>query len=557
MLHKHALPFLITLLSLSFGSAVWLAFRAPIFVDDAHWLIQNSRALYDNLHIINLYPQCISNFAQSVPWPLLPGRIFASLFHPETLIGIRYFGLIKYLLCVVLVASAIWLLFEKRPAFWLILCAVVVLLSLGSLPLIMTMNRPESSILIGMCLMLLIPLMSVRLATPSGLIYAISIYLCVLSWLFSTHPKVQILIPAALLATSMFSIQDQRRRILLLVAVGSICISSVMLWKNHSTCPDYTMIETRLSWHSVLPQDITNKPDAAIRQIAQNIKETYTHFAPAIQTTKRYIGFFTVTGTTAIYQNAYTAINAINVILFLCVLILLGISIVTRLRWHHRNSNWKHTSWLMLALAIMLPAMLVILTLKHSHAKEGGMIIGTLLLACSLCIWLNGWHIKYAGVVRHTFMVLIPLGILNHALFFDQWNTLFQHTANPTLTKHGYFEADNRFQTIFDSVERNQAIIKAATACNINASNAKHLVVDDYTYMPFYKTFQPFYGRTLFLWGVPNKDYIGFLYKTGSDGVVTLCSSLPKRLKPLALENNGICCISKQRLQQPLIHNTH
>lgn len=546
MLYKHALPFLIALLSLSFGMVLWLAYQAPLFVDDAHWLIQNSRIIHDGFKIINLYPQCTGNFVQGIPWPLIPGRAFAALFHPDTLIGIRYLGLVKYLLSIGCIAFIIWLLFDKKLPYVLALGGVTALLSLGSLPIIMTLDRPETSIILGICLMILAALAGSRTQSAPHLALTACLYICVLSWLFSTHPKAQSLIPAALVAACVFNISNRHLRMAFIAGVAILSISSVMLWKNHTSCADYPKVEQRLGWHSVIPKDFTNNPTAATGQIIENIQSSYQNYSPAWQTTASYLGFFTVDDVSTVPLPFYKLANAINTIIIAGIVMFLITGSGRCLLQHNRRAML----WSLLAWCILMPALLVILTLKHSHMKEGGLIVATLLLSGMLLLWLNKWQEKHLGLAKRICIILIPISIVNHGLFAAQWHSLFEHTATPAPAEHGYFSNDSRFQTIFDSRERNLSIIKAAEACSISTSAASHLVVDDYTYMPFKNTFQPFYGRTLFLWGVPDNDYIAFLNRTQSDGVVTLCQSLPKPLRMLATENDGICCISKQTLQQ-------
>lgn len=554
-MHK-ALSILAVITLISFAIIYLMVFKAPLFVDDAHWPIQSGRVLFDSLKMISLYPQCTSNFVWTVGWPLLPGRIFTSLVHPENLISIRISGMAKYLVCIGLLSGIAYWLFEKKVPFLLFLGSTAALLSIGFLPVIMTLNRPETSIVIGSLLLVACTLISkqynMKSFQPMCWVMA---YLAVTSWLLSMHPKTQALIPAIWLLAYSASLPSRKIKILIFVGLIAISIASIQLWRTHSDCLDYPNVETMLKNYSVVPDDLQERPVYFKDKLMENLKRSPERYLPAYAHSEKYLGFMPQAGhPNQANRPLLLFTNYVNLSLLVCLFYTMFIASVFHLKDEFKLS-WKPVSWKwLLPLALFLPVVVIVLMRQSfSVTKETGMFICFFWFALIWYAAANGWHHRFRKTIITLCGIIMLCGILNHIAFYQGWHGFFEYTGNPKNFRHGHYAHDpyNRLQAIFDSPQRNQELLKLAGRCNIKPDNTTHhLVVDDWTYMPFYKTFQPFYGRTLFQHGVPGNDFITFLRQTDSDGVVALCSNLPQQLRPLAINQDGLCCISKERLNQ-------
>src|SRR5690606_15190056 len=141
---------------ISFAMVFWMVRTGPVFHDEIHWQLQNAHLNYDGYKLVNLYAVCVSNFTWPVPLLLLPGRIFASLFHPENLMQLRILGMVKYLVCIGLFSLFAYKVLEKKYRFIMVLAVIIAVLSIGFLPTLLIYARPESSILIGVLFILLL-----------------------------------------------------------------------------------------------------------------------------------------------------------------------------------------------------------------------------------------------------------------------------------------------------------------------------------------------------------------------------------------------------------------
>jgi hypothetical protein len=94
-----------------------------------------------------------------------------------------------------------------------------------------------------------------------------------------------------------------------------------------------------------------------------------------------------------------------------------------------------------------------------------------------------------------------------------------------------------------------ERILEVAKICKIAPdSSSQHVMIDFVTYLALKSTYQPY--RIVFAlhdFDQPEQLF-PFLKKAHSSGIVTLCRTLPENIRPYAQEENGVCCLSQDRI---------
>ena len=86
----------------------------------------------------------------------------------------------------------------------------------------------------------------------------------------------------------------------------------------------------------------------------------------------------------------------------------------------------------------------------------------------------------------------------------------------------------------------NKRITEFAAKCDIHFEyKNSHLIIDMFTYLPFKSSFQPEFVKHI------DNKIITFAKEHHSEGLITLCTSLPKDAQNISIKDNGLCCISK------------
>jgi hypothetical protein len=95
----------------------------------------------------------------------------------------------------------------------------------------------------------------------------------------------------------------------------------------------------------------------------------------------------------------------------------------------------------------------------------------------------------------------------------------------------------------YSGVERD--VLGAARLCGIgDPGGRRRLLIDDVSYFPFMRSYMPDHQFGLFAPMVTTKDKVGYLRRTGSDGIVASCSVLPPELRGRARRSGQFCCLA-------------
>lgn len=528
-------------LLLSFAVVFRMAMHGPVFADEAPWLMQNSHMLYDGGKMVNMYPSCESNFAVAVPWLMMPGRVFASLLHPDNLWGMRVESAVKYLLCIGLLAMVC------RKALgmgWLLaVSGVAAVMSFGFLPSIYLLDRPETSVMAGITLVVLMGF--VEAGTRWRKIALGVAYFCVLSWVFSTHPKIQAAFPALLVMAWFIGARifaSVAGRLVFMVASVVMMGSCMDLWKEHQTCPDSAEGTHYLKVHTLVPSQMFDEPAKALVVMGKNLADAGHKYFTSLRVNSSYLGIY---GMRMRMPAGWLRdmINGAVVMTVVGLLMALAVSVVAAAR-QGAQAAWPRS----LPFLLVLPPLMVVMTkLNMWSFWEIGFLLYMGVLALVLMVGQVQWHMRYPRGFQTALAVVMGVSVLSHGLLYAGWKGFYDDAGSARHVNGVYEHRGEKyfplhFQTMFDE-GREERIQAAAAMCGIALDGtSKHIVFDDWTYLSVYRSFQPFYGMYLFK-TAPREGVIAFLKRKESSGVVMMCSSLTPSLRALAQEKDGVCCV--------------
>ncbi len=535
----------------SFSLLLAMVAQGPVFTDETSWLLQTDHMLFDGWRMVNMYPTCESNFSWAIPWPMLPGRLFAGLLHPDTLVMMREQTAGKYLGCIGLLAAIMRQVFEGRMGRLMALGVSASVLSVGFLPVLYLFNRPEINIMLGFSALVLMALMAPKHRGRWQAAVFWAGYFFLLSWVFSQHPKVQALLPAVgvmawVMARQAFA---ARGRVVFLLMVGVMMLACVALWRVHQTCPDSPQVVAFLEHHTITPQQLWREPLHSLKLMVQNVSEAKNRYLKAIAPGTPFLLLYGVENQLA-PDSLLLGASALGV---RALLVLLGaVMMAAVLRVMEGRAGRKDAVLpLSLPLLILLAPLQVVATKNNIWSFwEAGYVFYLFLLSFVLLISGLRWHVLFPRIMAGMMVITVGVAVVSQVQFRASWAGFYARVESPQLRNGytgGFTEKDlfaNHFQGIFDGEQRRRRIETVAAQCHIPLDGSgQHIVFDDWTYMDTYRNFEPFYGNFLMVNPPEHESIMAFLKRKQSSGVIMLCSSLPPELKEQAVELEGVCCL--------------
>ncbi len=530
------------------------------YIDDVLSPISSARTGYDGWQAINIFPQCGSNSAVSVPWSLLPGRAWAWIVHDVTA---NFYIMRLISVCILLswIGYTAWFLklcFLPQCPLPYLVAGIICFTGLGTQTFAMVLNRPETAMIFMITLYVSLPFIVNKYVTPPRkLVVSVALVFCmVTSWFVSAHPKA--LFYAPLLFVSALYVCKWSR------AVGGVLAGVVALtcyqawasyWKLKMSCAD--SLKARHEWdNAALSTSLFFKDRAQFwAQLKHNLYNSDAYV------TNIFFPVKTVWLPPASYPPYGGLINIL-------IMIVIGLVLLWAVRIHTtvwttalKQRAWKHPVFT-LAPCLLAAAVAQCAIQSDKSFYNFSLVWVTLLLwagtiAAYLSVHTAYWqewetetkkgHRLLCALVGVSqcllLMTYIPAAV--HALKHASANGVIDNgvVENGDLTTSWGLISPAHYE------ERRERMLDAAQACHIPAdSSGKHIVVDHFTYLPLKQTYQPFFlVFRLHEFDEPHALFT-FLRIRGSSGLVTLCHTLPPQIRPYAKEQEGVCCISKEQI---------
>jgi hypothetical protein len=499
----------------------------PIYSDEFEWKLISSRFFLDQGKLIYLFPACLNSYVADTPLSWYPGRILDGLIYQGTHANalLRYLGLIQYIILIFLFwqIAKIQSKLNSVKSFLL----VVSFFSIGVLPILMIINRPEQPLLLYVTICVYLSVYQThkpcRFLTNSVFV---TLLFCVLSNLIiTTHPKGIYLLPVVFVAYR----QIVKSFVYLFVFLGITfwtVIQTIHVWSTRTTCSESPWLEELVKSFTLNPVKIFSEPELFLLQISKNIIRFYTYIQQMLFSTN--------------YQSQWlpslTASNSINYVLWiinsLCWISIATIFGTVGYRFVKKTFN-KVWACNQLGIALIFSVILVTVMQIAKNFYESALILPLLFLILLFLIHPQDETCR-KFISQVALPILLVIGCISsytrYILFIDhlpEWKSASQERATNQLHIENF----------------------AQNQCGINTF-ASGLVVDRQTYPTFWKHPFPVFISGLTGWYGTGTDYKITLNRLGSDGLVAMCTALPKELRDIGKEDSGVCCISKSSLEQ-------
>jgi hypothetical protein len=501
----------------------------PIYSDELLWKLINSRLLLDSGKLLYLFPGCATGISLDPPisWyplQLIDAVLYSDMTNPQVL---RYWGIASF---VAIVLYCAWVVrFNLRPAigYTATVGAVLAPLSLGVLPFLLVMNRPEQGLLMVMVCGCSIPVILEKRKLTALQIWiaaAVFIFLC---WLaVSTHAKGVFLLPALLLA-AFLAIRRWLPSLLVLAAAAFGAIETIKLWSMRTDCPESPFLTQVFRNQSLSPNDL----DQGLRHFLQLARDNVSNanrywqiagFKPEYQSFWLPSAETPQTSVETILNSAIPLCIAVGAaVLVLSALVSTAGAIRTRTLPDNRSliatslvicliglaAFQSGKNFYEAALALPLFAMVVMFSLTTTRLPAVALFGGPIILAI-------------VAVLAFTSELAIAFRFYPK---FSEW-------------RH---DLENR-------QPKQEMVRRLIESCGIEAdARTRHLLVDEFTYTLLWRTQEPYFLSLTNGWWATGIDEQRLVQDRNITGAVGACKFVSPKLWTSIKSEGEFCCAKR------------
>jgi len=522
----------------------------PVYTDEIVWKLLQGRYFYDGGRAGVAFATCGVR-SVALPWLLTPFRMFDSLIY-ENISGpamVRAIGIAQAGAAGLLIWYGLHRALHRVCSGRLLLCLVLAVLTLGIMPFLLILNRPEQVMLIGMVLFAIPPLLMP--ASPPRAIWADmglgALLALFCGYFFSAHPRAVFALPLVLVCIHhIFT----RRWVAVLVGVlvSIFCGVALLDWAGRTKCAD-PLIAYALALDSSLDAILQGEFTRFLlyftwRFLRDPAKFLYFSVLRMDQiSTENMIP----PGTTVWALAASVLAEAVLAGLMLAG----GVAfwLLARRAWRRWRVTtaevalacvWAFYGWAVLARATKASYEAALIEPVMAIAA-----LGSLWVARRRLVRLFGARgVRRAGALG--FAVLIGVSVFSQTVLIGT----YLPAARGAWAVGGYPVGQKFSVSTADYAVLRQKILATARRCGIEPVNTtRHPVLDELTvfamqpvYLPIIATYIDEQG-----WGKGIRDYRAFLAGVGSDGMVVGCQWVPEQLRGDAIQDGAFCCLPSFR----------
>lgn len=523
----------------------------PIQTDEITWGIINHRAIADDFNLISLMPQCLDfqSFSKPAPYLLYPYYFVNHylFFQFENPIWIRIIGVLRAVIFITL----LWIILkslsksfnlEKIKLFLLALA----LLSLEEIPLILTVYRPEQSLLLACSLMIFLALNhDLKLKKHfDWLLYILPALTTLLA--FPSHPKAIAILPIILACSAIFYYKKTNSKtITFITSIGIIgfALFCTRFWLYRMDCPNSPEILEVILRHSLPLNLIASDPIQFAKQtIGVFFNALYQDFSISIFLINRNdwipISLFDLNSILSVLYYILFAFSYITKIIIFFIALYLCTKIFWSLVCYKKISKKQ-----IISISIFTSILALMLISGNNRMFYLVSLQVPLLIILFLLCSDSEKILKFKKIIN----ILIIIALINLSFLIFRYFAYVGNTANQIgmITKYR--------QILFSPWEFNKEKTKVNKALEIcrfdNAHKVNRIVTDDFTYPYLKNSYMPFsfmYVTNMFAFGdnaYNHEKFFKFLNDFKSEGVFIDCRTAPDKLKNNMQQLNGYCCL--------------
>ncbi len=528
-----------------FSAVLFLACFSPIYPDEIYYRLLNSRLFRDEGRLLMMVPQCLTVAA---PWFWLPERLIEwALYGRLTdLLAFRFIGVALFLLWIGVMVGTAKVVMGKGFSFLYSMAGIVSFTSLGTLPLMMVLNRPEQILRIGAATACLLPLIAGRVERPSRrntLLLGLPL-LGAAALMLPQHPKAMLFLP--LLSVSLYYIcrpsRDWLAFLLLASSLGLLADQSFSVWNARVQCVE------ALGFVPTVPLSLLRSDPFLFFQTG--LKSLYG-FAAYLDSASFRSQYQVLWLPSAFHTPAFL-LRPLHILVRTIFSLALAYGILALyLRLRRDYALRRLTVETAMPLALSVTIAIVGFFQAHKIFYDSSLILPLILLVDLLLVSEALPWISPPSSASYAAVMLLLSSFASQAYLLSSFHRLIgirESTIGPSIALSNY-----------DSTRTHMQIDTAALRCGIGKEKELRLAVDDMTYFAFQRTREPTLITYLY-WvkvDLPGR-LLAFLAGIGSTGIITRCDTLLSDLRPFAVREGDICCLgraqtdrARRKLPQP------
>lgn len=526
---------------LSFGIAVLL----PVYTDELAWKLQQSRMHLDALRALGLFPTC-GNLSVAIPTVLLPFRLVDALLyeHLSAPFQLRLGGAVTGLLGVIATVLAVRRLRIVGTAASLAL--VVSFATLGIMPFLLVINRPDQVLAIAIVLLSLPLLFGAEPAPRSRLLDVLygGLLCFACAFVLSEHPRGLFALPLMLLFVARFI---GRKPVATAVCAALVAVAAVSLrhWTARAACSDPALEKVLVFDNITFAAAHGQLPLYFWAQWQSWLTDPYQFlFIAQFQLKQHYGSYFVPDGESGMLAELARRLGTRA---FLGLLLAGAFAFVVAAARSVRDRRSRLQVLALAALWAFWAASAIGRVQKNEY--EAAVMMPVIALAATGSLWaaraeLARWFgaARWRLLCRAAFAGLIGLSLVNQAALLRT----YAPKAFGAWLRPGYAQEQRFSVSLFGYDRLRPRIVKTGALCGIDpADRPRRLIVDELTYYAYVRASEPVLATYLDArgWGYAITDYRRLLSKIGSRGMVTGCQWIPTELRADAKRNGDFCCL--------------
>lgn len=544
------LHLLLLAVMVAFAVTFALSLLVPILNDEVGWKIITTRFLHDGGRMISLFPRCGANFVAEPPWFMVPMRLIeAGVYAQLSLLQIRVMGVLSFALWLGLTLALLARIVGPVLPGLRLPAVLLGLVSLGALPFLLVINRPEQPLLLGLSLLLLVPLTLPAVRPRWTDAAGAAGVLVVAMGLFASHPKSLLFLPL-MLASLFVMTRPWPLRVAAGAGLALMAAQTYGFWTHFNACPGDPAFGHFLAQQMVTLGGLAGDPAGTLRQMIANLMHLpyYGHALKVpVDLPLPWLPPFP-----AIPDPLADAVTLAIRLVVAGGMMVACVALALRLRTAWRARRLDARLLLVLACGLSLLGLASLQTVRHFY--ELG-LIGPLAILAALVALIRPPS-PGAAKAAHAYMAaLLAVSLISQIVL---WAAVLSRSVG-YYTAGGYLPEQAEVSVSpYRYAVQERKIRAAARACAIDIDRRPlHLVTDDLTYPSLAGSRAPFnifYIVRGSRWPearLNGAELTAFLRQWRSDGLVAGCHMLPPDLRAGAVRVDDVCCMPAFSGQAP------
>lgn len=519
----------------------------PIYSDEVVTKWTLSRLFFESGDAVTLFPQCSSTLDRSIPLVFYPAALLlAGLYSYFGPLGLRISGLLLTLFWFF--GIAYWSLKRCMCSTDGLrsLAAMTALASLGVMPYLLAMARPEQLLVICILFFCLYPLYIKKDKGIHRQLCGAVFFILVASIFFFSHPK-SIFFVLLVIASAWYSFRSSFKGFIWAIIVFILVLGVEVLHSASSLsgCSDAPLLQKILATNMLSPFLMLSEPSDFLTRGFSNLLQFPVRIVEHLEIKNIY-----QSGWLPALPVADAEFNVLNGLIkgFLLVLIMVS-HILPLIIFFFQFASKNLSPPAVLAFLLVAGAIANAFIYEVWNFYGGGQVIPVSIMAISLLSpYIPNRLIPVCIRSIFFYCLLITAAISILTLFIKSFPLL----RNNAEVEQAEIIGQPLSIPIFGIKSHIKSIRMLGEECGLSPEINEHLVVDHMTYYAYIETKQPIHILYVSELGFGG-DLVGgrllpFLKRINSPGIISRCKWIPTELKDMALsDNKGYCCVNLKK----------